>query len=241
MSGVRSLPREGPIIDLTDEHDDDVVLLDSRTLPAVNADHPTASASVSIRDPPRHPGRGIGYWAGMLSETLGQGRLRERFAAHYDQPETIHPHQTLRTPEAGILERTHVLRDHAVLARERLMHTVRAAHAAAAAPARAFAIPGAMNYETTGFDLGFDGGPDRAPTPKYEPPPDPDLGFTRNPAEDEVVVCPNCGDELAMGETELKQQVWVIKHCGHVSFAFYLNSLSVFRITRAASPTPVQY
>jgi ribosomal protein L37AE/L43A len=31
------------------------------------------------------------------------------------------------------------------------------------------------------------------------------------------VVCPNCGDELAVGKDEMKQQIWVVKSCGHVS------------------------
>ena len=73
-----------------------------------------------------------------------------------------------------------------------------------------------MDYDETGFDLGIIGG-NQPPIPKYEPPEPPAAGFTRTPAEDEVVVCPNCGDELAMGVTEKKQEVWVIKSCGHVS------------------------
>ncbi|CZT23481.1 uncharacterized protein RCC_09195 [Ramularia collo-cygni] len=55
----------------------------------------------------------------------------------------------------------------------------------------------------------------RPPTPKYEEPPDAEPGFTRSPGEDEEVVCPNCGDELCMGDNDVKQQVWVVKACGH--------------------------
>jgi pre-mRNA-processing factor 19 len=73
-----------------------------------------------------------------------------------------------------------------------------------------------MDYDMTGFDLGLPGG-NRPPTPKYSPPPEPEEGFTRGPGEDEVVVCPNCGDELAVGEGEVKQEIWVVKGCGHVS------------------------
>jgi len=61
------------------------------------------------------------------------------------------------------------------------------------------------------------------PTPKYEPPPPAEKGFTRSPEEDEEVVCPNCGDELAVGKDETKQQIWVVKSCGHVSACLYAN------------------
>ena len=77
-------------------------------------------------------------------------------------------------------------------------------------------LPGAMDYGMTGFDMGIQDG-NRPPTPKYSPPPEPEKGFTRSPDEDEVVVCPNCGDELAVGVEEAKQEVWVVKGCGHVS------------------------
>jgi pre-mRNA-processing factor 19 len=78
---------------------------------------------------------------------------------------------------------------------------------------------GPFNLEAVAFDLGLEGGnrPARPPTPKYEPPTAAEPGFTRSPGEDDVVVCPNCGDELAMGEDDLKQEIWVIKKCGHVS------------------------
>lgn len=74
-----------------------------------------------------------------------------------------------------------------------------------------------MNYGMAAFDMGYGGNDNRPPTPKYSPPPEPAEGFTRNPAEDEVVVCPNCGDELAVGAEEAKQEIWVVKSCGHVS------------------------
>lgn len=73
-----------------------------------------------------------------------------------------------------------------------------------------------MNYAAPAFDMGLAGG-NRPPSPKYEPPSDAAPGFTRSPEENEIVVCPNCGDELAMGQSDTKQEVWVIKACGHVS------------------------
>lgn len=76
---------------------------------------------------------------------------------------------------------------------------------------------GGLDYAAVGFQLGLpDEPPARPATPPYEAPPPPPAGFTRSPTEDEEVVCPNCGDELAQGETEEKRQVWVIKGCGHV-------------------------
>ncbi|EXJ84077.1 hypothetical protein A1O3_04744 [Capronia epimyces CBS 606.96] len=50
----------------------------------------------------------------------------------------------------------------------------------------------------------------------YKPPPAPKEGFIRTFAEDDVVLCPMCGDELATGTGDTKQQVWVVKQCGHV-------------------------
>ncbi|CAK3863125.1 Hypothetical predicted protein [Lecanosticta acicola] len=71
-----------------------------------------------------------------------------------------------------------------------------------------------MNYDMPGFDMGYPGAVQAQP-PKYEAPEPAKEGFTRSPEEDEEVVCPNCGDELAMGDTEDKQQIWVVKKCGH--------------------------
>lgn len=85
----------------------------------------------------------------------------------------------------------------------------------AAAPRMAPGMPTLMDFEHVAFDMGYGG--NRPPSPKYSPPSEPEPGFTRNPGEDEIVVCPNCGDELAMGDNDEKQQVWVIKGCGHVS------------------------
>lgn len=85
-----------------------------------------------------------------------------------------------------------------------------------------------MDYGLAAFDLGMGGGRDRQPTPKYEPPAEPETGFTRNPGEDEVVVCPNCGDELGVGvESEAKGEIWVNKGCGHVSLPFPISTLLV--------------
>lgn len=51
----------------------------------------------------------------------------------------------------------------------------------------------------------------------YKAPPAAKEGFIRTFKEESVVLCPMCGDELAIGEGVIKQQVWVVKACGHVS------------------------
>jgi hypothetical protein len=78
-----------------------------------------------------------------------------------------------------------------------------------------------MDYEIPGFDMGIEE-PREPPPPTYKgPSPAPD-GFTRSPNEEDPLICPNCEDELCVGESDLKKQVWIIKGCGHVSqyFAF---------------------
>lgn len=71
-----------------------------------------------------------------------------------------------------------------------------------------------LDFEVVGFDLGQQR--QRTVTPTYEAPQAAPEGFTRSPAEDDVLVCPNCGDELCVGDTDLKKQVWILKGCGHV-------------------------
>ena len=50
----------------------------------------------------------------------------------------------------------------------------------------------------------------------YQAPPTPPLGFTRTPAAADVLICPNCDEELCVGDDEVARQVWAIKACGHV-------------------------
>ncbi|OJD36005.1 ring finger domain-containing protein [Diplodia corticola] len=82
------------------------------------------------------------------------------------------------------------------------------------AGAAGFLAPGVMNYGAAAFDLGLE----RESTPTYEAPPKAPPGFTRSPAEGDVITCPNCDADLCAGpEGGEKSQVWVIKACGHVS------------------------
>lgn len=61
------------------------------------------------------------------------------------------------------------------------------------------------------------------PENTYKPPSPPPEGFTRSIGEDDVVVCPNCDEELGTGD-EVKQQVFVVKNCGHVRLAKFIFS-----------------
>jgi hypothetical protein len=79
-----------------------------------------------------------------------------------------------------------------------------------------FAAPGLLDFGMVGFDMGNE--PARpAPPPTYKAPPDAPEGFTRSPLEEGPLVCPNCEDELCVGEDDVKRQVWIVKTCGHVS------------------------
>lgn len=78
--------------------------------------------------------------------------------------------------------------------------------------------PPALDFELVGFEIGLPGvrDPD-PPPPTYDAPPQAPEGFTRSPQEEDVLVCPNCDDELCSGDDEVKKQVWLVKACGHVS------------------------
>lgn len=76
-------------------------------------------------------------------------------------------------------------------------------------------LPGQLDFSTQGFLMGDVPRPP-PPPPTYDAPSPPRPDFTRSPREDDVVVCPNCEEELGIGEDESKRQVWVIKSCGHV-------------------------
>lgn len=81
-----------------------------------------------------------------------------------------------------------------------------------------FAAPGLLDFQLVGFQLGNEEPPPPA-APTYQAPPAAPEGFTRSPTEDEgPLICPNCEDELCVGEDEVKRQVWIVKACGHVRF-----------------------
>jgi hypothetical protein len=81
-----------------------------------------------------------------------------------------------------------------------------------------FVAPMIMDFDAVGFEFGPRARVPEPPPPTYEAPPKASDGFTRSPEEEgECLVCPNCEDELCVGEGDLKRQVWIVKGCGHVS------------------------
>jgi hypothetical protein len=83
-----------------------------------------------------------------------------------------------------------------------------------------FEVPN-LDFGAAAFDLGY--GIEPEPGAEREqsvvPPPEPaPEGFTRNPTEEDVLICPNCDAELSVGDDDVKRQVWLVKSCGHVSW-----------------------
>ncbi|GAB1743119.1 hypothetical protein NU219Hw_g8975t1 [Hortaea werneckii] len=197
---VTPYPGEAAPIDLTD--DDDLMITDTRTRGGgLNGAPPGITAGQGTRSE-NYGGGGLGI--GRIADILrGEGRgvgnrLLQRL--RFDDPYGPLPHARARHHHPH--------------------HHNPAYHAGGGGgppppppPAAVIGFgPVMMDFETPAFDLGLH----RPPTPKYEPPPAAEEGFTRSPGEDEEVVCPNCGDELGMGAGEVKQQVWCVKGCGHV-------------------------
>ncbi|KAF2104905.1 hypothetical protein NA57DRAFT_71106 [Rhizodiscina lignyota] len=91
-----------------------------------------------------------------------------------------------------------------------------------------------MDFATVGFDMGMEQEQEREPAyPIAIVPPSPaPQGFTRTPKEEEVMVCPNCDDELGVGNTDEKRQVWVVKKCGHVYCGECTKSRSIMSTSR---------
>lgn len=61
----------------------------------------------------------------------------------------------------------------------------------------------------------------------YKPPLPAREGFTRNIEENDienVLVCVGCEEMLTSGDEDMKQQVWVLKKCGHVRKRIWLTS-----------------
>jgi hypothetical protein len=90
-----------------------------------------------------------------------------------------------------------------------------------------------LNYEAQGFELigAARSSPPPRPTSPYKAPRAAAGGFSRKVEEDDIVVCPHCGDELGTGGDDLKQQIWAVKQCGHVSClsTFVESLLTIYR------------
>ena len=84
-----------------------------------------------------------------------------------------------------------------------------------------------LNYETPGFQMFVPASSPRARpvSPEYKAPPAVQAGYTRRADENDIIVCPRCGDELGVGSDPSKQQVWVSKQCGHVSSSFDVEAI----------------
>ncbi|PVH97532.1 hypothetical protein DM02DRAFT_80559 [Periconia macrospinosa] len=78
-----------------------------------------------------------------------------------------------------------------------------------------FSVP-QMHYGAVAFNLGFPHDEPSSPEPTYDAPPEAPAGFTRSPQEEDSLICPNCEEELCVGDNEQKKQVWIVKQCGHV-------------------------
>lgn len=213
-------PGRAPPIDLTGD-DDDLVLLNTRTVQGVNLGRPTISLGNSIPDEQETNIARLFH----TFEVPVNGRL-------VDHVRRRHPNLlNQRNRDVEILERYDNRAQHNNRPRP-TTHSDRNLRPGHSAPVRTPIWGGfhvALDYHTPAFDLGY-AGANQAAAPKYVPPPAPDAGFTRTPAEDDVVVCPNCGDELAMGDNEAKQEVWVVKTCGHVSQSPMLVNLNMQKL-----------
>lgn len=76
-----------------------------------------------------------------------------------------------------------------------------------------------MHYEFAAYDLGYNHDEPSSPEPTYDAPPKAPAGFTRSPQEEDSLICPNCEEELCVGDSDQKKQVWIVKQCGHVGFS----------------------
>lgn len=214
-------------IDLTADDDDDVIHTNTRPIPSINGDRPAmAGSGIGTRERPIGNDFGIGR---LVQRFRGPNHLAANFLNRYANANFGNDEENIaRTHAAQRLARRRA--DHARAYREEAEERLHRAqqqqqqqqpggqHARRQRNVAITAVPGIfmeMDYGMVGFDLGI--GVVEPPAPKYEPPPPAEKGFTRSPEEDEEVVCPNCGDELAVGKDEMKQQIWVVKSCGHVS------------------------
>ena len=222
-------------IDLTaDDDDDDVIHTSTRTLPGINGDHPAmAGSGIGTRERPTF---GLAHLAQAMRAQGASPTVLDRFqglgTANRDDPVARARAHQRHTRDVAIearqrrenIELAHGI--HGLRVPSRLGLAARLERRTPEAPGAAQPAhrrrPGQarmfidLDFGMAAFDMGY-GEPARPATPKYEAPPPAEKGFTRSPEEDEEVVCPNCGDELAVSEDETKSQVWVIKACGHVS------------------------
>ncbi len=103
-----------------------------------------------------------------------------------------------------------------------------------------FQAPGDLDFFAPAFNYDNPSRPQQQPRlPTYDPPSPAKPGFTRSPNDDDTLVCPHCDDELGVGDSDVKRQVWVVKACGHVC-CFALSSLMVANIVFRSTVAIVQ-
>jgi hypothetical protein len=88
-----------------------------------------------------------------------------------------------------------------------------------------------IDFGAVGFDMGLDR--EETASPPVPPLPPAPVGLTRSPVEGGI--CPNCGDELSEGDSDIKRQIWLAK-CGHV----YCGECTINRAKRAKQPRRTQ-
>ena len=99
-----------------------------------------------------------------------------------------------------------------------------------------FQVPGNLQYDAPAFVVARDV-PTQSALPLYEAPAPPRPGYTRSAVEDDIMVCPNCEEELGIGDTELQRQVWIVKKCGHVRIRSPCRNRTSLTLPRSSAAT----
>ncbi|KAL8675001.1 MAG: hypothetical protein Q9168_000596 [Polycauliona sp. 1 TL-2023] len=172
----------------------DLELLGVRTIRSQNANGPEPRRSEHSRPRPTLRPPGPSYPDNEPFTIGGWRSLRQHAQVHGNNQETT-------TRFRHLLNTNHPPR-HEMLLMHRNQNTI---------------LPGDLDFVTQGFQMGEVTARQAQPIlPTYDAPPAAREGFTRSPEEDDVLLCPNCEEELGTGKDDSKRQVWVIKACGHV-------------------------
>ncbi|KAF2396777.1 hypothetical protein EJ06DRAFT_559433 [Trichodelitschia bisporula] len=237
------------VIDLTEDNEDDVVVNTGTNAPRhVNPTSPTGLGSASR--PPRFSREIID----LVSDDSPQGErppvvprpaavphpvITVDDAEEDNSPDVEFVRERRRTPvPTPLWVQTH-----------RLAEGVNAHHIFRQILAQGFMRSDPDNFQFITPDMEYDsiGFPMRAPstpaptvTPSYIAPPKPPAGFTRSLEEDDILLCPNCDEELCTGETDIKRQVWIVKKCGHVYCGECTKSRAITRSKKSKEPQHVK-